>query len=118
MHIQSITMDILKKFKDLLIESLKDNKKLIIGLYVFFIICIIGAWILSVGPVGAKLSAAQNMSSSTPAAMQDASPVDLFINNEYGGILVYFGSIFLVAFIKGCENFKNKRENQHSEWRC
>ena len=87
-------MNILKKFKDLLIESLKDNKKLIIGLYVFFIICIIGAWILSVGPVGAKLSAAQNMSSSTPAAMQDASPVDLFINNEFGGILVYVGSIF------------------------
>ena len=87
-------MDILKKFKDLLIESLKDNKKLIIGLYVFFIICIIGAWILSVGPVGAKLAAAQNMSSSTPAAMQDVSPVDLFINNEFGGILVYVGSIF------------------------
>ena len=94
MHIQTITMDILKKFKDLLIESLKDNKKLIIGLYVFFIICIIGAWILSVGPVGAKLAAAQNMSSSTPAAMQDVSPVDLFINNEFGGILVYVGSIF------------------------
>ena len=91
-------MDILKRFKDLLIESLKDNKKLIIGLYVFFIICIVGAWILSVGPVGAKLSAAQNMSSSTPAAMQDVSPVDLFINNEFGGILVYFGSIFFGIF--------------------
>ena len=95
MHIQIIIMDILKKFKDLLIESLKDNKKLIIGLYVFFIICIVGAWILSAGPVGATLSEFQNMSSSTPAAMQNASAVDLFINNEYSGILVYVGSIFI-----------------------
>ena len=91
-------MDILKKFKDLLIESLKDNKKLIIGLYVFFIICIIGAWILSVGPVGAKLAAAQNMSSSTPAMNGDVSAVDLFINNEFGGIMVYVGSIFFGIF--------------------
>lgn len=91
-------MNILKKFKDLLIESLKDNKKLIIGLYVFFIICIIGAWILSAGPIGAKLSEAQNMSSSAPFIGQDASPVDLFINNEFGGILVYFGSIFFGIF--------------------
>ena len=91
-------MNILKKFKDLLIESLKDNKKLIIGLYVFFIICIIGAWILSAGPIGAKLSEAQNMSSSAPFIGQDVSPVDLFINNEFGGIMVYIGSIFFGIF--------------------
>lgn len=31
----SLSMNILKKFKDLLFESLRDNKKLIIVFYVF-----------------------------------------------------------------------------------
>ena len=91
-------MNILNKFKDLLVESLKDNKKLIIGLYVFFIICFIGAWILSSGPISSSLSEIQNISSSTPAMNGDVSAVDLFINNEFGGIMVYVGSIFFGIF--------------------
>lgn len=91
-------MNILKKFKDLLFESLRDNKKLIIVFYVFFIICFIGAWILSADAISASLSGIQNASSSTPTLDNTISAMDILINNEWGGILTYVGSIFFGIF--------------------
>ena len=35
------------QLKDLFVESIKDNKKLIIGLYVLFIAVFIASWILA-----------------------------------------------------------------------
>lgn len=87
-------MNILKKFKDLLFESLRDNKKLIIVFYVFFIVCFIGAWILSADAISASLSGIQNASSSTPTLDNTLSAMDILINNEWSGILTYVGSIF------------------------
>lgn len=84
-------MNIITKFKDLLIESLKDNKKLIIGLYISFIVCFIAAWILS----GPKMSALNNASvSGTQSADFTVNAIDLFIHNTWGGILTYVASIF------------------------
>lgn len=91
-------MNILKKFKDLLFESLRDNKKLIIVFYVFFIVCFIGAWILSADAISASLSGIQNASSSTPTLDNTISAMDILINNEWGGILTYVGSIFFGIF--------------------
>lgn len=91
-------MNILKKFKDLLFESLRDNKKLIIVFYVFFIICFIGAWILSADAISASLSGIQNASSSTPTLDNTISAMDILINNEWSGILTYVGSIFFGIF--------------------
>lgn len=91
-------MNILKKFKDLLFESLRDNKKLIIVLYVFFIVCFIGAWILSADAISASLSGIQNASSSTPTLDNTISAMDILINNEWSGILTYVGSIFFGIF--------------------
>lgn len=91
-------MNILKKFKDLLFESLRDNKKLIIVFYVFFIICFIGAWILSADAISASLSGIQNASSSTPTLDNTLSAMDILINNEWSGILTYVGSIFFGIF--------------------
>ncbi len=91
-------MNILKKFKDLLFESLRDNKKLIIVFYVFFIVCFIGAWILSADAISASLSGIQNASSSTPTLDNTLSAMDILINNEWGGILTYVGSIFFGIF--------------------
>lgn len=91
-------MTILKKCKDLLFESLKDNKKLIIGLYVFFIICFIGAWIFSSDAIGASLSQIQNASSSSPTLNNPLSAMDILLTNEWGGILTYVGSIFFGIF--------------------
>lgn len=91
-------MSTLKKCKDLLFESLKDNKKLIIGLYIFFIVCFIGAWILSADVIGASLSEIPNASSSTPALDNSLSVMDILITNEWGGILTYVGSIFFGIF--------------------
>lgn len=91
-------MNILKKFKDLLFESLRDNKKLIIVFYVFFIVCFIGAWILSADAISASLSGIQNASSSTPTLDNTISAMDILINNEWSGILTYVGSIFFGIF--------------------
>ena len=86
-------MNLLTKFKDLLVEALKENKKLIIGLYLLFIICFIAAWIMS----GASVeSAIGNMSASTAtdSGIVSDSAVDLFIQNAWGGILTYIASVF------------------------
>ena len=91
-------MNILKKFKDLLFESLRDNKKLIIVFYVFFIVCFIGAWILSADAISASLSGIENASSSTPTLDNTLSAMDILINNEWSGILTYVGSIFFGIF--------------------
>ena len=91
-------MNILKKFKDLLFESLRDNKKLIIFVYFFFIVCFIGAWILSADAISASLSGIQNASSSTPTLDNTISAMDILINNEWSGILTYVGSIFFGIF--------------------
>ena len=86
-------MNLLTKFKDLLVEALKENKRLIIGLYLLFIICFIAAWIMS----GASVeSAIGNMSASnaTDSGIVSDSAVDLFIQNAWGGILTYIASVF------------------------
>ena len=79
-------------------ESLRDNKKLIIVFYVFFIVCFIGAWILSADAISASLSGIQNASSSTPTLDNTISAMDILINNEWSGILTYVGSIFFGIF--------------------
>lgn len=79
------------KFKNLLFESLKDNRKLIIGFYILFIICFIVSWIIS----GPKINAAMNnIPISNPSGMEDVGALDLFIHNESGGILTYISSVF------------------------
>ena len=85
-------MNILVKFKNSLIESLKDNKKLIIGLYIVFIITFIAAFILSAAKMG-------NITSNIPVSgksvgMNGGDAIELFIHNVSGGILTYIGSIF------------------------
>lgn len=89
-------MNILSKFKDLTIESLKDNKKLIIGFYLLFIICFAGAWILSADVVSNALNnigALNNTVVNNPGVSQ-VSATELFIHNELGGIITYISSIF------------------------
>ena len=83
-------MNIIIKFKNLLLESLRDNKKLIIGLYIFFIICFVAAWILSASKmqdISGSMSAVNNTNLSPLAS-------ELFIHNVSGGIMIYLGSIF------------------------
>ena len=92
-------MGILTEFKNLLIESLTENKKLIIGLYIIFIVCFILAWIL----LGPRVENTVNKVSAinTGATGTSVSVISLFINNEWGGIVTYVGSIFFAipAFV-------------------
>lgn len=88
-------METLIKFKDLIIESLKDHKKLIIGLYVLFIICFIGGWILSADVVNSALNSTVPLN-GTPLD-SEINAFDLFIHNEAGGILTYLSSIFFAV---------------------
>ena len=81
------------KFKDLFVDSLKDNKKLIIGLYILFIVCFVLTWLLSADKVGTAVSNVQ-ASNTTASNMMNVGAVDLFIQNEWGGIMTYVGSIF------------------------
>lgn len=85
-------MSILKRFKDLTIETLKENRKLIIICYAIFLLFFILGATLSGGVIG-------NFINSLPASTGDAtdtsvSPIDLFIQNEGGGIVAYIFSIF------------------------
>ena len=83
-------MNFIIKFKDLLIESLKDNKKLIIGLYILFIICFVGAWILS----ASKMQVAFGNVPVANNTNLNQSATELFIHNASGGIMTYLASIF------------------------
>ena len=85
-------MNILIKFKNSVIESLRDNWKLIIVLYILFIVCFIASWILSADKVQA-IGSGVSISNYTPS-QNFSGPVDLFVQNEFGGIVVYFASIF------------------------
>ena len=91
-------MNIFKRFFNLLVESLTDNKKLIIIMAILFLASFIGAWIFSSGPIGSSIAQIQNMSVSSPGMDQGTGAVELFINNEAGGILTYVGSIFFGIF--------------------
>lgn len=85
-------MNTLTEFKDLIVESLKDHKKLIIGLYVLFIISFIGAWILSVDVVNSALNSTVPLNGAPLDS--EINAVDLFIHNEFSGIVTYVASVF------------------------
>lgn len=85
-------MTILTNFKDLLIDSLKDNKKLIIGLYVLFIICFIVTWILSSSFMNNYVKSIN--ATNTTIGNIGTSAIELFIHNEISGIISYITSIF------------------------
>lgn len=85
-------MSILTTFKDLLIESLKEHKKMIIILYLIFIIAFCATWILT-----ADSTSSANLPTNTdptPIGSSAESAIDIFIHNEMGSIIVYLGSIF------------------------
>jgi uncharacterized membrane protein SpoIIM required for sporulation len=76
--------------KELFVESITDNKKLIIGLYALFIIAFILSWIILAPRM--ETIASNVPASGTPGG--DTSAFELFIHNEWGGIATYFASIF------------------------
>lgn len=96
MHImKSITT-----FKDFLIESLKEHKKLIIFLYALLIITFIIAWIYVSGNTGEIVQTLQSAKAASPAPVDPlgTTPLDLFIKNAGGGIITYLASIFFGIF--------------------
>lgn len=89
-------MNKITNFKNLVIESLKDNKKLIIGTYLIFIIIFIGAWIYSADKVNSIVPTVQNMSSTATSTtlVPETSPIDFIIHNAGYGIIQYILSVF------------------------
>ena len=95
-------MDILVKFKNILFETLKDNKKLIIGLYILFIICFIASWILSASRIEFIASNFPVVNNTVSTNMGDGADVfHILFNNVWGGIVTYILSIFFAipAFV-------------------
>lgn len=93
-------MTIIESFKNILMETLGDNKRLIIGLYALFIIMFIVSWIFSSEIVAANIDQIINSGGVSGPSSGEVSAIDLFIHNESSGIMVYFGSIFfaIMAF--------------------
>ena len=88
-------MSFITTFKDVLIEALKEHKKMIIILYTVFIILFIGSWLFVSDSVSSTLQNIQNMTATAPSPVaSDLSPLDLFIHNGVGGFIYYLGSIF------------------------
>lgn len=83
--------------KELIVETIKDNKKLIIGLYALFIIVFIASWIINAPhTAGIEINA-----SAMGSPGEGASAMELFIKNEMSGIQTYVFSIFfgIMAFV-------------------
>lgn len=92
-------MSILTTYKDLLIESLKEHKKMIIILYAVFIISFIATWILAGDTISANMqNIVNNTASTTTPSTVEISPIDLFVRNAGGGIVTYIASIFFGIF--------------------
>ena len=84
-------MEIITKFKDLLIDSLKENKKMILAFYAIFFV----SFILSAALVGGHM---ENVIDDTPDSAGgskdgNVTATELFIHNELGGIGAYIESI-------------------------
>lgn len=75
--------------KGLFAETLKDNRKLIVGLYALFIIAFIISWIIIAPEM-------QTVAGNVPRLSgpgNSTSAVELFIHNEGSGILTYLASV-------------------------
>ena len=79
------------QLKDLFVESIKDNKKLIIGLYVLFIAVFIASWILASPQMQ---SVAGDITPLNNPQNTGVGPLELFIQNAGGGIMTYLASVF------------------------
>ena len=95
-----LTMNFITTFKDLLVESLKEHKNLIIILYALLIITFIIAWIYVSGSTGEIMQNIQGAKTTSPSPVNTLgdNPLDLFINNAGGGIITYLASIFFGIF--------------------
>ena len=81
--------------KELFVESIADNKKLIIGLYILFIITFI---ISAIFTAPHMQNVTNNITPLSSPSGNNVGPVELFIVNEWGGIFTYFASIFFGIF--------------------
>ena len=84
-------MDIITKFKDLLIDSLKENKKMILVFYAIFFV----SFILSAALVGGHMENVMDDTPDSAGGSKDGNvtATELFLHNELGGIEVYIASI-------------------------
>ena len=84
-------MDIITKFKDLLIDSLKENKKMILAFYAIFFI----TFILSAALAGGHMENVIDDIPDSAGGSKDGNvtATELFLHNELGGIEVYIVSI-------------------------
>ena len=84
-------MNIITKFKDLLIDSLKENKKMILAFYAIFFI----SFILSAALAGGHMENVIDDIPDSAGGSKDGNvtATELFIHNELGGIGAYIASI-------------------------
>ena len=83
-------MNIITKFKDLLIDSLKENKKMILAFYAIFFV----SFILSAALAGGHMENVIDDIPDSAGGSKDGNvtATELFIHNELGGIGAYIAS--------------------------
>ena len=87
-------MNIITKFKDLLIDSLKENKKMILAFYAIFFV----SFILSAALAGGHMENVIDDIPDSAGGSKDGNvtATELFIHNELGGIGAYIASILII----------------------
>ena len=84
-------MNIITKFKDLLIDSLKENKKMILAFYAIFFV----SFILSAALAGGHMENVIDDIPDSAGGSKDGNvtATELFIHNELGGFRINWGII-------------------------
>lgn len=94
-------MSILTKFKNMTVDSLRDHKKMIVTFYIIFIIVFAASWIISANKLNSNneiINQAIHANSTGSADQIGAgNPIDLFVHNEWGGIVTYVASVFFAV---------------------
>lgn len=92
--LQFLIMNILTKYANILMETLKENKKLIAICFAVYIIMVIASYILSYNVISANSAAFNSyIAPYSNSTLAKRGALDLFLNNSGTVLFSYFGGI-------------------------
>ena len=91
-------MNILVKYKDLLIETLRENKKLIVIFTALYFIIAIAIYFFTINVISSNYTQFQAAMAPNLNVTEGKTALDLFLNNSRSVVLSYIGGIFFALF--------------------
>ena len=91
-------MNILVKYKDLLIETLRENKKLIVIFTALYFIIAIAIYFFTINAISSNYTQFQAAMAPNLNVTEGNTALDLFLNNSRSVVLSYIGGIFFALF--------------------